>query len=143
MPITSSASICSVTRILPISEVMREPRLPTSSKLMMVGHNSMTMDVLAVKPTVHEGIQLLSICRAVWVVITLPMVMETMETMRSEPTPMASISNISFLKNSRHLSGREKTRPRNIKYSPIMHNSRVSMSLRLKMQRYNKLLLIC
>ena len=33
MPITSSASICSVTRILPISAVMREPRLPTNNKL--------------------------------------------------------------------------------------------------------------
>lgn len=124
IPITSKASICSVTRILPTSAVMREPRLPTSSKLIMVGQSSMTMDVLDTKPTVHAGIQLLSIWSAVWVVITLPMDMETMQTMSMEPMPIASISLMSFLKKILHLSGFEKTLRKKTKYSPVMVNKR-------------------
>ena len=114
-PITSKASICSVTRILPISAVMREPRLPTSSKLMMVGHNSITMEVRDTKPTVQVGIQLLSICIAVWMVMTLPIEMDTMATISNEPMPIACISSTNFLKKTLHFSGLEKTWRRNRK----------------------------
>ena len=120
MPITSNASICSVTRILPISAVMLDPRLPTNSKLMMVGHNSITMEVRATKPTVHDGIQPLSICNAVCMVITLPMASDTMLTISMEPMPMASISNNHFFRNMLHLAGLLKTWRKKMRYSPKM-----------------------
>ncbi len=39
-PIISNASICSVTRMVPISEAMLDPIFPASIKEMIVGENS-------------------------------------------------------------------------------------------------------
>ena len=90
---------------------------------MMVGHNSITMEVRATKPTVQEGIQPLSICRAVCNVMTLPMANDTMQTISMEPMPMASISNTHFFRKTDHLAGLENTLRRKMRYSPIVESS--------------------
>ena len=43
-PITSKASICSVTRIVPILEVINEPTFPAKIMLIKVGENSRISD---------------------------------------------------------------------------------------------------
>ena len=48
---TSSASICSVTRIEPILEVIKDPTLPAIIMEMNVGANSRIIDCLVAKAT--------------------------------------------------------------------------------------------
>ena len=50
-PIISKASICSVTRILPISEAMLDPTFPARIKEIMVGENSNIKESLLANPT--------------------------------------------------------------------------------------------
>ena len=45
-PITSNASICSVTRIVPSSEAIFEPTLPANIREIIVGQNLVTLTVL-------------------------------------------------------------------------------------------------
>jgi len=52
IPMISKASICSVTRMVPISEVMLDPTLPAKIKAIMVGENSKMIDWRAAYPTV-------------------------------------------------------------------------------------------
>ena len=57
IPITSKASICSVTRIVPILEVINEPTLPAIIMEVNVGANSKITDCLVAKPTKYFGIK--------------------------------------------------------------------------------------
>jgi hypothetical protein len=50
-PIISSASICSVTLMVPISDAMLDPTFPARIRLIMVGENSRIMDCRVVNPT--------------------------------------------------------------------------------------------
>ena len=52
---TSSASICSVTRMVPKLEVMNEPTFPAIITDMKVGANSRIMDCLVAKPTKYPS----------------------------------------------------------------------------------------
>jgi hypothetical protein len=54
-PIISNASICSVTRIVPISEAMFEPTFPARIKEIMVGENSNIVLDCVIYPTVYSG----------------------------------------------------------------------------------------
>ena len=48
---TSRASICSVTRMVPISAAMDEPARPVTMSAVMTGPNSRVMDRATVAPT--------------------------------------------------------------------------------------------
>ena len=50
LPITSKASICSVTRMVPILEVMKDPILPAIIIEINVGANSKITDCLVANP---------------------------------------------------------------------------------------------
>ena len=59
-PIISSASICCVTRIVPISEVMFEPTFPARIRHIMDDENSSRRISRVAYPTTNFGIQGLS-----------------------------------------------------------------------------------
>ena len=50
IPITSNASICSVTRIVPNEDAILEPIFPAKTKLIMVGENSRISESRLLKP---------------------------------------------------------------------------------------------
>mgnify|MGYP007000070865 CR=1 len=52
----SNASICSVTRMVPILDVINEPTLPARMMLINVGANSSITDCRVAKPTKFFGI---------------------------------------------------------------------------------------
>ena len=81
---TSNASICSVTLIVPILEVMYEPTFPASIMEQNVGANSKTTDCLVAKPTRYFGIKGLLMFKAVWIVITPPTKNEMNATIPSD-----------------------------------------------------------
>src|SRR5690349_15159549 len=80
MPIIASASICSVTRMVPISEAMLEPTFPARIRLTMDGENSRMIESLVANPTAYKGIQGLEKPNADWIVITAPIKMEMIAT---------------------------------------------------------------
>ena len=59
-PIISNASICCVTRIVPISDVMFEPTLPASIRHIMEDENSSSIISRVAYPTTNLGIQAFS-----------------------------------------------------------------------------------
>ena len=50
IPITSKASICSVTRIVPIDDAICDPILPAKIRLIIVGENSKIIESLLANP---------------------------------------------------------------------------------------------
>ena len=64
IPIISSASICSVTRIVPISEAILEPTLPAKIKLITRGANSRIMESRTATPIAYTGINWFSKLKA-------------------------------------------------------------------------------
>ena len=60
IPIISSASICSVTLIEPISDAMFDPTLPARIKASIVGQNSRINDSLVAYPIKYFGYKGLS-----------------------------------------------------------------------------------
>ena len=50
IPITSNASICSVTRIVPKEEAILDPILPANTRLIIVGENSKTRESRLLNP---------------------------------------------------------------------------------------------
>ena len=50
IPITSNASICSLTRIVPISEAMCDPTLPAKTRQVIVGASSSILESLTIEP---------------------------------------------------------------------------------------------
>ena len=83
-PITSKASICSVTLIVPILEVIKEPTFPAMITEMKVGANSKITDCLVAKPTKYFGIRGLFIFKAVCIVTTPPTKKEIVEKIWEE-----------------------------------------------------------
>ena len=65
---TSKASICSVTRIVPMLDVINEPTFPAITIEINVGANSNKIDCLVAKPTRYLGINGLSMFNAVCIV---------------------------------------------------------------------------
>ena len=62
---TSKASICSVTRMVPMLDVMNEPTFPAIMIEVNVGANSRITDCRVAKPTKYFGINGLLIFNAV------------------------------------------------------------------------------
>ena len=54
---TSKASICSVTRIVPMLDVIKDPTFPAIMMDIKVGANSSIIDCLVAKPTKYFGIK--------------------------------------------------------------------------------------
>ncbi len=87
MPMISMASICSVTRIVPISEVMLEPTLPARiSDIIVQENSSMTISRVA-SPVAYAGIIGDSMLIFIWMQITAPMKIEMIVTKGIESTP--------------------------------------------------------
>ena len=118
IPIISSASICCVTLIVPISEAMFEPTLPARIRHMMDEENSSNRISRVVYPTTKRGIQGLSMFNFIWIQITAPMKKEISRTMPIEFMPNWYNSFTYCLKYTLILSGREKTLPIRIMYLP-------------------------
>ncbi len=92
IPMISRASICSVTRMVPISDAILEPTLPANIRLTIVGENSRITESLVVKPTAYIGTHGLVKPKAACIVITAPIKSEIIATMGSELIPRLSIS---------------------------------------------------
>ena len=109
-PIISSASICSVTRMVPISEAMFDPTLPAKIRHNMEEENSNKMTSRVANPTAYAGIMGDTTFFCICMAITAPMKTEIVMTMGIESIPNLYISEIYLLKNSLHRSGIVNTR---------------------------------
>ena len=117
-PMISIASICSVTRMVPISEAMLLPTLPARISDMMEEENSSRIISRVVYPIVNLGMSGELIFSEIWMAITVPIKMEMMTTIQRESTPNLYISFINCLKNMLHRLGTEMHFPINMTYSP-------------------------
>ena len=108
-PIISRASICSVTRMVPISEAMFEPTFPASIKEIMVGESSNIIDCRLIRPITYTGMNDESILEAVWIAMTAPMNTESSATIGIEFTPSLSISSMIRRQKIERRSGLENT----------------------------------
>ena len=88
----SSASICSVIRIVPISEAMFDPTLPARISATTVELNSSSIDSRAAYPIRYFGMKGDSRFRAIWIVMTAPINTEMIATMPIEFSPRLSVS---------------------------------------------------
>ena len=118
MPIISRASICWVTRMVPISDAMFEPTLPARMRHMILEENSSSMISRVVYPVVNAGIHGDAMFSFIWMHITAPMKKEISRTMPMLSTPRAAISLMYCLRNILHLSGNDITLPIRHRYSP-------------------------
>ena len=91
-PMISSASICSVMRIVPISEAMLDPTLPARISATTADENSRIIVSRVAYPTSERGMNGESRLMHIWRVITAPMKTEMMAVSPIESTPSASIS---------------------------------------------------
>ena len=99
IPITSSASICSVTRMVPILEVIKDPTLPAMITEIKVGANSNITDCREAKAINFLGIKGLVRLRAVWIATTAPIKNARNTVIPKDPIIKSSISlNIKFRK---------------------------------------------
>ena len=74
-PMISIASICSVTRMVPISEAMLLPTLPARINDMMEEENSNRIISRVVYPIVNLGMSGELIFSEIWMAITVPIKM--------------------------------------------------------------------
>lgn len=118
----SSASICSVTRMVPISEAIRDPTFPARIRLMTVGENSRMTLCLTVNPTIDMGMSGLLMLYAVWMATTAPMKAEMKATMPSDSNPRLLISSISWCQKILPFWGRLKTFCMRSTYNPMVVN---------------------
>lgn len=109
MPIMSRASICSVTRMVPISEAIFEPTLPARINDMIDDENSSRSISRVARPVEYEGMRGDTILMVIWMVITAPMNIEMIITSGMESTPSLYISLIMLRPKTLHLSGKRKT----------------------------------
>jgi hypothetical protein len=86
-PIISNASICCVTRMVPISEAMLEPTLPERIRHMMEEENSKSRISRVVYPVVKRGIHGAWMFNLIWMHITAPMKKDMRSTIPMESTP--------------------------------------------------------
>ena len=110
-PIISKASICCVTRIVPISDAMFEPTFPARIRHIIDDENSSSMISLVTYPVTKRGIQGLCMLSFICMQITAPMKNDISRTIPMEFTPSADISFTYCFKNIRMRSGRPKARP--------------------------------
>ena len=89
---TSKASICSVTLIVPMLEVINEPTFPAIIIEIKVGANSNIIDCLVANPTKYLGIKGFVMFNAVCIVITPPTKNDIKATMPNEPIIRSSMS---------------------------------------------------
>ncbi len=89
----SRASICSVTRIVPISAVMRAPTRPVSTRPVSSGPSSRMIDCREIRPTT-ESCTPPNSWYLVWNAVTAPMNAATIAASGSESTPMFRIWRI-------------------------------------------------
>ncbi|MPN06749.1 hypothetical protein SDC9_154005 [bioreactor metagenome] len=119
-PIISNASICSVIRIVPISEAMLEPTLPARIRHMMVDENSSRMISRETAPTVNRGNIGESMFNPICNTITAPMKKEIITTIQMEFTPKKKTPFMNSFMNSLILSGIVSTFFNNSAYSPTL-----------------------
>ncbi|GAB3927172.1 hypothetical protein GCM10028827_19220 [Mucilaginibacter myungsuensis] len=93
-PMISSASICSVTRMVPISDAMLDPTRPAKTSAEIVGLNSNIVESREILPAILLGTSGLANWNATWIVATAPINTEMMQMMPKEPTPIETISRI-------------------------------------------------
>ena len=117
-PIISSASICCVTRMVPISDVMFEPTLPARIRHMIDDENSRIRISRVEYPTTILGIHGLSMFSLSWMHMTAPMKNEMSRTMGMEFIPSWNISCTIWRKKILQRSGRDNTLFMRSKYSP-------------------------
>ena len=99
-------------------EAMFDPTFPARIKHMIEDENSSSRISRVVYPTTKRGIQGLSIFNLIWIQITAPIKKEINSTMPIELIPNCTISFRYCLKYIRKRSGRENTRPINMRYFP-------------------------
>ena len=117
-PMISSASICCVTRMVPISDVMLEPTFPARIRHMIDDENSRIRISRVEYPTTILGIQGLSMFSFSWMHMTAPIKNDMSSTMGIEFTPSWYISCSILRKKTLHRSGWESTRFISKIYSP-------------------------
>ena len=118
-PIISKASICSVTRMVPISEATFEPTFPARIKEIIVGENSKIVLDCVIYPTVYLGKSGLDMLEAVCKAITPPIKVDINPTIGRELIPILSSSFTKRVKNIFHFLGFVKTMVNINVYFPI------------------------
>ena len=126
-PIISNASICCVTRMVPISDVMLEPTFPANIRHIIEDENSRISISRVEYPTTILGIHGLSIFSLSCMHITAPMKNEISSTMGMELTPSWYISCSICLKKTLHRSGCAMTLFMRRIYSPNVFNESTSI----------------
>jgi SprT protein len=119
-PMISSASICSVTRIVPISEAIFEPIFPAKIKEIIVGENSSIVLDRVIYPIVYSGKKGEVIFAAVCKAITPPIKVDNKATIGIELIPIFCISSNMRLRKILPFWGLEKIIPSIIKYFPML-----------------------
>lgn len=94
MPIISSASICSVTLIVPISEAILLPTLPARIRHIIEEENSKSNISRVASPVEYEGISGDTIFIVICIVITAPIKRDIIITRGIESTPSLLISKM-------------------------------------------------
>ena len=117
-PIISKASICWVTRMVPISDVMFEPTLPASIRHIIDEENSRRSTSLVAYPVMNFGIHGLSTFVFICMQSTAPMNTDISSTMGIELTPSLYISRSVWRKNILQRCGMESTCFISIMYLP-------------------------
>lgn len=135
-PMMSSASICCVTLIVPISEAMLEPTFPARIRHIIDDENSSSMISRVTYPVTKRGIHGLCMFSFICMQITAPIKNDISSTMPIEFTPSDDISFRYCFMNMRMRSGREKARPISIRYLPKLVRY-LSISIVLKSLLYN------
>ena len=124
----SKASICSVTRMVPISDATLDPTFPARIKEIIVGENSKIVLDWVMYPTVYFGKSGLDILEAVCKAITPPIKVDINATIGKELMPMFSSSLIKREKNIFHFFGLVKTMVNINVYFPIFCNNFTKLS---------------
>ena len=112
------ASICSVIRIVPISEAIFEPTLPARMRQRIVEENSNSSVSRVSKPTIYVGRKGFSVLIFAWMVRIAPMNSDMTMTMGRDCKPCFSSSRLYCNQNIRGRSGQRNTRAINSQYSP-------------------------
>ena len=86
-PIISNASICSVTRIVPISEAILDPTFPAKINDIIEDENSSRIVSLVTYPIVNLGISGELIFNDIWIAITKPINNDIIITIQRVSTP--------------------------------------------------------
>ena len=118
----SKASICSVTRIVPISDATFDPTFPAKIKEIIVGENSRMVLDCVMYPTVYFGKSGLDIFDAVCKAITPPINVDISPTIGKELMPMLSNSLNKREKKIFHFFGLVKTIVNMSVYFPMFDN---------------------